>query len=144
MKSKVKTFFAVAGVLVVIVAVSIITTSREPLHGQAGNDSWVPNMIGRWSTQGVGYVFEDVLSADPNLEPVYVEGDLDDFVITRQIGRVFAGTWYDDPNDPGDLKTLVGVILPDRTVSIQDFEPSEERTFITRRLTKSGGTLQIS
>ena len=142
MKTKVKTFFAVVGVLVVITAISLIISSRGPLYGQAEDDNWVPNLIGVWTCEAVGYFFEDV--TDPACEPLYVEGPQDDFVITHQTGRVFGGTWYDDPNEPGDNKKLTGVMLPDRTVSIQDFEPGAERVFITGRMTKSGGTLQMS
>ena len=53
MKNKVKTFFAVVGVLMVITAISLIVISRGPLYGQAENDNWVPDMIGWWAVEGV-------------------------------------------------------------------------------------------
>ena len=138
MKTKVKTFFVVVGVLAVVTAISLTLISRGPLYGQAEDDNWIPNLIGTWTGEVVGYFYEDV--TDPTCEPLYIEGFLNDFFITHQDGRAFTGTWYEGP----DKIKIAGVMLPDRTVSIQDFTPSEERNFFTGRMTKSGGTLQIS
>ncbi len=149
MKTKVKTFFAVVGVLLVVTAISLII-GRGPLYGQAENDNWVPNMIGTWGmSEGVGYYFEDV--TDPACIPKYTVSSLDPdpeaegyLHITHQTGRVFAGTWWSGSDPDVVVRKLSGVMLPDRTVSIQAFETSEYRIFITGRMTKSGGTLQIS
>ncbi|MFC2169969.1 hypothetical protein ACFLRM_05340, partial [Acidobacteriota bacterium] len=64
MKTKVKTFFAVVGVLVVVTAISLIIISRGPLYGQAGDDNWVPDMIGTWTGEAAGYLFLDVTVTD--------------------------------------------------------------------------------
>jgi len=138
MRTKVKAFIAVVGVLLVVTAISLIIISRGSLYGKAANDNWIPDMTGWWATERAAtYTFDDV--TDPTCMPVYIEGvsyPEGVFHITVQTGRVFAGTWE------GGRK-LTGVILPDRTVSMQAFEPSELRFFITGRLTKSGGTLQL-
>jgi hypothetical protein len=79
-----------------------------------------------------------VTDPDPNQQPIYLQGFSEgDFVITEQAGRVFAGT-----SEHG--QKLTGVILPDRTVSIQAFELPEHRVFGTGRLTVSGGRRQLS
>ena len=141
MRFKVKVFITVIVVLMVVTAISLVIISRGPLYGQAENDNWVPNMIGTWTGEGAGYVFFDV--TQPASEPVYFEGPGDrDLVITHQIGRTFAGSF--SSGDGGNRFKLTGVIMPDRTVSIQYFESSEERHFYTGRLTKSEGMLQIS
>jgi hypothetical protein len=139
MRTKVKAIIAIGGVLLVITAISLVIVVRGPLYGKATNDNWVPDMIGEWATERAAiYTFEDV--TDPTCTPVYIEGvSYPEGVIhiTEQTGRVFAGKWE------GGHK-VTGVILPDRTVSMQEFEPSELRFFITGRLTKSGDALQIS
>ena len=141
MRTKVKTFIAVVGVLLVVTAISLIIFSRGPIYGKAAEDNWVPDLIGVWTGEGAGYGFLDVTV--PYLQPVYFEGPIENGLeITHQTGRTFAGEWGSD--DGGDRFKLTGVIMPDRTVSIQLFEPSEERHFITGRITRSGGTLQIS
>ena len=138
MRNKVKSFIAVVGVLLVVTVISLIIISRGPLYGKAGNDNWVPNMIGVWATERAAmYFFEDV--TDLTCMPVYIEvvSDPEDYItITHQTGRVFAGTW-------GDRGKLTGIIMKDRTVSMQMFELSELRCFLTARMTKSGGTLQL-
>ena len=142
MRIKVKPFFAVIGILLVVAAVSLISVSRGPLYGKTTEDNWVPDLTGVWSGEGAAYVFMDVL--EPYLEAVYYfEGLFENGLeITHQTGNVFAGEWGSD--EGGDRFKLTGVILPDRTVSIQWFEPSEERHFFTGRITRSEGALQIS
>jgi len=142
MRTKVKAIIAVGGVLLVITAISLIIIVRGPLYGKASNDNWVPDLIGVWTGEGACYVFMDV--TEPYLQPEhYFEGLFENGLkITQQNGRVFAGEW--GFGEEGDRFKLTGVIMPDRTVSIQLFEPSEERHFITGRLKRSGGTLQIS
>jgi len=138
MRTKVKAFITVIGVLLFIAAISIIIISRGPLYGQPEYDNWVPDMIGTWTGEGAVYLFSDVTV--PSQPEFFYISSLDrDIVITEQTGRVFAGAFGLD-----DEYKLTGVILKDRTVSIQYFEPSEERHFFTGRLTKSGNTLQIS
>lgn len=139
MRSKLKTLFAVVGALAVVTAISLIVISRGPLYGQVENDNWVPDLCGEWISEAVGYSINNV--TNPLDPPEYSEGSLSDdgnIFITEQNGRVFTGTFEEDEGK------LTGVILPDRTVSIQLFEQSELRFFLTGRLTKSGNTLQIS
>ena len=138
MRTKVKTFFVVGGILLVVTAISLIIIGREPLYGQGNNDNWTPDLIGEWTAEMAGYFYDDVI--DPECPPIYGEGYANNFHITHQTGRTFAGTWYEG----SDKIKIAGVMLPDRTVSIQDFTPSEERNFFTGRLTISGGTLQMS
>jgi hypothetical protein len=128
------------GYLLAAIALVLVIASRTPLYGQAG-DSWVPDLRGTWNVAVMGYGFEDV--TDPNSQSGYFYSPTqsDQVVITQQTERVFAGI-IDDPN--GDDGKLVGVILPDRTVSIQVFDPSEVRLFATGRLEVSGRQLQIS
>lgn len=135
MRSKVKAFIAVIGVLLVVTAISLIIISRGPLYGKAAEDNWVPDLIGEWTGEAAIYFYFDV--TDPTETPKYAEAPLaHDFAITHQTGRVFAGTW--------DETKVAGVMLPDRTVSIQFLEPPERRCFMIGRITKSGGALQIS
>ncbi len=140
MKTKVKAFIAVVGVLLVVTAISLIIFSRGPIYGQAAEDNWVPDMIGEWNSELVAYAYDDVIVLPQ--EPEYLAGeslsDDGNIFITHQRGRVFAGTF-----EMG-YGVLTGVIIKDRTVSIQFFELSEWRGFVTGRMTKSGGTLQIS
>ncbi len=120
---------------VVIWAVGLFLVGTASLQAGEHEDSWVPDLTGLWSSEVIGYVFEDV--ADPGDEPFLYEGSLDyPLAITDQTGRVFTGKL--------NGAKLTGVILPNRTISIQYFELSEERIFITGRLTRSGNTLQIS
>ncbi len=136
MRSKVKAFIVVVGVLLVVTAIALIISGRGPLYGKAAEDNWVPNMLGVWGQEsGAGYHFEDV--TDPNCMPQYYEFTTSEgyMYITYQTGRVFAGEW--------NGRKLAGVILQDRTVSIQGFEPSEHRFFMTGKITGSGGKLQI-
>ncbi len=141
MRTKVKTFIAVVGVMLIVTAISLIIFSRGPLYGQDAEDNWIPDMIGVWTGEGAAYGFLDV--TEPYLQPWYFEGLYENGLeITHQTGRIFAGEWGSD--DGGDRFKLTGVIMPDRTVSIQLFEPSEERHFITGRITRSRGSLQIS
>ena len=80
-------------------------------------------------------------TAKKDADPGAAEGYL---WITHQTGRVFAGTWETGEDPDLVVRKMAGVTLPDRTVSMQAFETSEFRIFITGRMTKSGGTLQIS
>ena len=141
MRTKVKAFITVVGVLLVVTAISLIIFSRGPIYGQAAEDNWVPDLTGEWIGEATGYAYEDVLEYPTEEPEYYPEASLSDdgnIFITHQRGRVFAGIY-----ELGDGK-LTGVILPDRTVSIQFFEFSETRMFFTGRMTKSGGALQIS
>ena len=136
MRSKVKASIVVVGVLLVVTAIALIIISRGPLYGQAARDNWVPNMLGVWAPEsGANYIFDDV--TNPNCMPQYVEyTTAEGYVyITHQTGRVFAGAW--------NGRKLTGVILQDRTVSIQVFEPSEHRFFMTAKIKGSEGKLQI-
>jgi hypothetical protein len=125
MRSKLKVLIPLVGVLLVITA---------SFYGE-DEDNWVPDMTGVWTGEMVGWGFWDV--TDPSSEPFYFEEPIDhDLVITHQAGRTFAGTV--------EGRKLAGVIMPNRTVSMNYYEPSEERIFITGRVTRSGSTLQIS
>ena len=140
MRTKVKAFIVVVGVLLVVTAISLIIFSRGPIYGQEGEDNWIPDMTGEWDSEVVGYAYDKVIEL-PQTPEYYPEASLSDdgnIWITHQRGRVFAGTF-----EMGD-GVLTGVIMKDRTVSIQFFELSEFRLFVTGRITKSGDTLQIS
>ncbi len=140
MRTKAKAFIAVVSIVLIVTAISIIIISRGPVYGQDAEDNWIPDLIGEWYSEAVGYAYEDVIHLPQ--EPEYFEGeslsDDGNIFITHQTGRVFAGTF-----EEGD-GVLTGVIMKDRTVSIQFFELSEFRIFVTGRITKSGDTLQIS
>lgn len=140
MRAKVKTFIAVVGVMLIVTAISIIIISRGPLYGKEGEDNWVPDMIGVWTGEMAQHYFVDV--TDPTETPNYIEESStseEDWHITHQTGRVFAGTF-----GVSTERKLTGVIMEDRTVSIQMFWESETRIFFTGMMTKSGGARQIS
>lgn len=140
MRTKVKTFIAVVGVMLIVTAISIIIISRGPLYGKEGEDNWVPDMIGVWTGELAQHYFMNV--DDASETPNYIEESTtpeENWHITHQTGRIFAGTY----GVSGERK-LTGVIMEDRTVSIQMFWESETRIFITGKMTKSGGVLQIS
>ena len=140
MKTKVKAFIAVVGITLIVTAISIIIISRGPLYGEAAEDYWVPDMTGVWTGELAQYYFEDVTDASET--PNYIEEfstPEENWHITDQTGSVFAGT----VGVSGERK-LTGVIMKDRTVSIQMFWESETRIFITGRITKSRRALQIS
>jgi len=135
MRTKVKAFIAVVGVLLVVTAISLVIFSRGPIYGQAEEDNWVPNLIGEWTGEAAIQFYFDVTDAAET--PKYAEAPLEhNFAITHQTGMVFAGTW--------NGTKVAGVMLKDRTVSIQFFEPPERRAFMIGRITKSEGSLQIS
>ncbi|NIO20820.1 MAG: hypothetical protein GTN76_08795 [Candidatus Aenigmarchaeota archaeon] len=142
MRTKVKAFITVMCILLFVTAMSFIIINRGPIYAMDDDDyddDWVPNLIGEWISPATGYGYEDVTNIDEI--PGYGEGSLSDdgnIIITDQTGRIFTGTY-----ELGYGK-LTGVILPDRTVSIQFFELTETRIFFTGRMTKSGDTLQIS
>ena len=141
MRTKVKAIIVVGGVLLVITVISLIIILRGPLYGEAADDNWVPNLIGEWIGEARGYAYEDVTEW-PMETPEYFAGeslsDDGNIFITHQTGQVFAGTFEEGGG------VFSGVIMKDRTVSIQFFELSEFRLFFTGRMTKSGGTLQMS
>ncbi len=140
MTTKVKAIITVVGVLLVIAAISLIIISRGPLYGENSNDNWVPDLIGEWIGEVIGYAYGDATEW-PMETPEYYEGPLSNdgnIFITHQTGQVFAGTF----EEGGGI--FSGVILMDRTVTIQFFELSEFRLFFTGRMTKSGDTLQMS
>jgi len=134
MRSRVKAFIVVLGVLLVVIAAALITISRRPLYGQAEEENWIPNMVGVWErVSGAAIYFADV--TDPSSMPQYVElttGDPEGryFHIMQQNGRLFDAEW--------DGRKMAGVIMQDRTVFIQMFEPSENRFFITGKIMGSG------
>lgn len=135
MRTKVKAFIVVVGVLLVVTAISLIIFSRGPIYGLAAEDNWVPDLTGEWTGEGAIQFYFDVTDATET--PKYAEAPFaHNFAITEQTGRVFAGIW--------DGTKVAGVMLPDRTVSIQFFEPPERRAFMIGRMTKSEGALQIS
>lgn len=139
MRIKVNAFIAVVGVVLVVTSTGFII-SRGPLYGQAEENNWIPDLIGAWLGESAQYYFEDV--TDPTETPNYIiESSTPEeaWHITDQTGRIFAGT----VGLSGERK-LTGVILPDRTVSIQMFWESETRIFFTGRMTKSGDEPQIS
>lgn len=134
MGSKAKAFIVVLGVLLVVTAIALIIISRRPLYGQAKEENWIPNMVGTWEREGgAAYYFDDV--TDPGSIPQYVEFSTADpegryLHIMYQTGRVFAAEW--------NGRKMAGVIMQDRTVVIQMFEPSENRFFITGKIMGSG------
>jgi len=141
MRTTLKKCVAVLGVLLVVAVIGLII-SRGPIYGQAGADNWVPDLTGEWTGELTGYYYDHV--TDPACVPQYFKNPFEhNLIITNQTGRVFAGALVntDDPSEPGKV---AGVILPDRTVSIQIFDPSELRLFITGRMKASGETLEIS
>lgn len=140
MRTKAKAFIAVISVVLIVTAISIIIISRGPLYGKEGEDNWVPDMTGVWTGEMAQQYFEDV--TNPTEMPNYIEESStpeENWRITHQTGRVFAGTF-----GVSDERKLTGVIMEDRTVSIQMFWESETRIFFTGMMTKSGGALQIS
>lgn len=133
MKTTFKICIAVVSVLLFIAVIGLVI-NMGPLFGQIHNDNWVPDMTGEWDSEGFGYHFNDV--TDPEEEPLYFEGSGDrTLFITHQTGMAFAGTW--------EGRKLTGVILPDRTVSMQAFELSELHVFVTGKLIASGGKIEI-
>lgn len=133
MKTTLKICIAIVGVLLFVTTINLII-EREPLYGQIGKDNWVPDLTGEWSAEGYGYWFKDVTIYDD--KPKYFEGPGDrNLFITHQTGRVFAGTW--------EGRKLTGVVLPDRTISIQMFELTELRIFLTGKLTGSRNNLEM-
>ncbi|UCE40494.1 MAG: hypothetical protein JSV17_13710 [Candidatus Aminicenantes bacterium] len=141
MRTKVEAIIAVIGVLLVITTIGLIIISRGPLFGKDNNDDWVPNLIGEWIGEANGYAYSDATEW-PMETPEYFAGeslsDDGNIIITHQTGQVFAGTFEEG------YGIFSGVIMKDRTVSIQFFELSEFRLFFTGRMTKSGGALQMS
>jgi hypothetical protein len=141
MRTKVKAIIAAGGLLLVVAAISLIIIVRGPLHGKTTDDNWVPNLIGEWTSEATGYAYGDSTEW-PMETPEYFTGeslsDDGNIVITHQTGQVFAGTFEEGSG------IFSGVIMKDRTVSIQFFELSEFRLFFTGRMTESGGTLQMS
>jgi hypothetical protein len=141
MRTKVKAFLAVVVTLLVVTAISLIIISRGPLYGKAENDNWVPDLTGEWIGEVSGYAYEDATEW-PMEPPEYFAGeslsDDGNIFITHQTGQVFAGTIEEDAG------IFSGVIMKDRTVSIQFFELSEFRLFFTGRMKKSRGALQMS
>ena len=135
-----KTIFAAGAILF-----SGILYAQTPNDG----DTWFLDPIGNWTAEMAGYIFWDVTnpssvvyddeSGEELVQPSYGER-ASDIVITHQTGRAFAA---ERDSVEGDRRRLTGVIMPNRTVSIQIFEPSELRMFISGRLKQSGGTLQI-
>jgi hypothetical protein len=109
----------------------------------------IPNMIGRWTADLSGYQFENV--ADPDCrgdaglqlekcQPLYFAGPGGSIEITHQNGEVFAALWLDDN---GVHHQLTGVVSSDGTVSIQAFNPTEQRFFIAGTITSTNGTYEI-
>ncbi len=141
MRTKVKAFIVVVGVLLVVTAISLIIISRGSLYGQPGGGSWIPDLIGEWAGEGTAYLYDDVTALPEQRTLTYASGvdfsDEGNVIITEQTGRVFAGTYE------GIAGTLTGVILQDGTVSIQFFERDENRMFFTGKIRRSRGTLQL-
>ena len=103
--------------------------------------SKIPNLVGEWKGQLVGYSYED--SGNPANGPEFVQGEIS-MNITVQNGRVFAGTHY-DPGEPGDK--LTGVLMPDGTVNIQllfDVTGGTDRYFVTGTLATVRGGYKIT
>jgi hypothetical protein len=136
MRIKVKALYTVVGILLVVTSIGLVI-SRGSLYGQAEEDNWVPDLCGTWAGELTGYYYPDVTQPDR----IYMKAPFQhDVIITDQTGMVFAGILVDG-GDPGKV---AGVMLPDRTVSIQIFDPSELRLFMTGRMKVSGSTLEIS
>ena len=136
-----RAFIAAAGVLVVIAVTGFLLIPTDSLYGQNDRDSWVPDLHGAWWIELSAYSFENVTDQDCQPEYFHESSQSDQVKIVDQTGRVFAGI-IDDPT--GDDGKLAGVIMPDRTVSIQIFDPSEFKMFVTGKLAVSGGRLEIS
>jgi hypothetical protein len=119
--------------IVAIIAISLLVSGREPAFGQIGVGR-IPNMVGTWRGEIAGYFVQHTAEFPPNThEAVYFEDSVEMmFVITKQNGRAFGGN------------NLTGVILPDGTVAIQAFEPTELRMFLTGSLQASGRRLEIN
>jgi hypothetical protein len=135
MRTKVKAFIAFVGVLLAVTALSLIIIGRGPLYGKAKEKDRIPDMTGVWTYETAQYYFEDV--TNPKEEPkdrMASSTPEEDWHITHQTGRVFAGTFGFE----GEGK-LTGVILPDGTVSIQIFWASETRIFFTGRMLNTKG-----
>jgi hypothetical protein len=132
------------GLFVVLLAAGFVMAARAPAFGQ--NRARVPDLRGTWQGQIRGYIVQNVLvepvfdpSGNPTLgKPHYFEDASDDqtFFIREQVGRVFAG-W------DAEGRKLTGVLMPDGTVSVQLFEPTENRTLFIGTLTAVGGQLRM-
>jgi len=108
--------------------------------GQKFTVAKIPNLVGEWKGQAVGYSYED--SGNPYNSPQFAQGEVS-MNITTQNGRVFAGTHY-DPGEPGDK--LTGVLMPDGSVSLQflfDVTGGTDRYFINGTLANVRGRYEI-
>ena len=141
MKRKLSILLGVVGVLLVVAVMSFVITGKEPLYGQGrrGSNMGIPDLTGTWTLTSAGYFFEDVTDTTTSAgDPDPFEVSPEDFVITEQTGRVFAGVW------DSRAQKVTGVILPDGTVSVQFFETTELRLFGTGSISVRGSTPEIS
>ena len=143
MKQKLRILSYVVGVLLVVAVIGFVITDKEPLYsqGRGGSNSNkpVPDLIGTWQVDGTAYFIEDVNDfTAPDGVPEFIQGPFEDIIITDQTGRVFAGIGV------GGNDHVTGVILSDGTVSMQLFELTELRGFLTGTLDGGGTTLEIS
>ncbi len=148
MKHKLQILVCAVSVLLVVAVIVFVVNDTEPLYGQGRSgfdaNNQLPDLIGTWRGDAEICSFSDV--TDTSNQPVcqqIMPGEMEDFVITEQAGRVFAGI-FDNFDGAPDEDRITGVILSDRTVSIQLFELSELRGFLTGRLTGAGDNLEIS
>ena len=146
--SKLTGLVLVSGALVVAMGMSFLLSGARSLYGQVGEGN-IPDMVGVWKGELYGYNFNNV--ADPDCrqpadiaksqcQPQYIQNPEASFQITTQNGRVFAGLYVEGQYP----RRLTGVVLPDGTVSVQGFSPTELRSFFTGTLTFTNGTYEMT
>ena len=126
--------------VVAVTGICLLISGKGLLYGQAP-DARIPDMIGVWDGEVDGCLFDDVRSTE--YEPQCFENvPFEPFRITHQTGRVFAGR-AGDPEFQYAAGRYTGVVLPDGSVRMQQFEQSELRLFFTGKLKVTDGRYEL-
>ena len=122
--------------------------------GPSGSEGPIPDMLGVWTGDVNLCFFDNVVNpvckgsealGKTECQPQCAQSTgTSQLSVTKQDGEAFAGVWLDSryPGDPSHHQ-LTGVVSSDGTVSIQVFNPSEQRLLFFGTLRFVEGTYQL-
>lgn len=139
----------VAGVVALLALGGLTRIGAEPRSPER-RPIPIPDMVGSWNADLTGYIFDNVVNplcngasglALQECQPLYVHvTDEPYFTVTEQNGEAFAALTM---NQNGVHHQLTGVVSPDGRVSIQSFNPGEQRFFFTGTVRQVNGVYEI-
>ena len=121
--------------------------------GPSGSAGPIPDMLGEWTGNLSGCFFDEVINPvctgpdaldNPVCQPWCGEiPETSTLRVTRQVGGSFAAVWLDYRYSDPRHHQMTGVVSSDGTVSIQSFNPSEQRFFFFGTVTFAEGTYRL-